>query len=114
MKETGLAPAARAHRPGIGPRMSGYRVAVTGDQAFPDGSTIFGDIGLGRLSDAGLNWTVVPVPDPVLTPRQLSGFDALLMMGDRRITAASLNGTSLRHIARFGAGYDAIDVGACT
>jgi phosphoglycerate dehydrogenase-like enzyme len=34
-------------------------------------------------------------------------------MGDREITAASLMRTSLRHVARFGAGYDAIDVAAC-
>lgn len=93
--------------------MGAYRVAVTGDQAFPDGSTIFGDIGLGRLTAAGLDWQVVPVPNPVLTPAQLAGFDALLMMGDRKITAASLMGTSLRHVARFGAGYDAIDIAAC-
>lgn len=93
--------------------MSAYRVAVTGDQAFPDGSTIFGDIGLGRLTAAGLRWQVVPVPEPVLSHAQLAGFDAVLMMGDRKITAASLAGTSLRHIARFGAGYDSIDVAAC-
>jgi phosphoglycerate dehydrogenase-like enzyme len=94
--------------------MNEYRVAVTGDQASPDGTTIFGDIGLGRLSAAGIEWSVIPVPDAVLTPAQLDGFDALLMMGGRGITAASLAGTSLRHIARFGAGYDAIDAGACT
>ncbi|MEV6844897.1 NAD(P)-dependent oxidoreductase [Actinoplanes sp. NPDC051411] len=96
--------------------MSGsrYRVAVTGDQAFPDGTTIFGDIGLRRLSSAGLEWSVIAVPNAVLTPAQLDGFDALLMMGGRGITAASLAGTALRHVARFGAGYDAIDVGACT
>jgi phosphoglycerate dehydrogenase-like enzyme len=101
--------------------MSGsrYRVAVTGDQAFPDGTTIFGDIGLERLSAAGLDWSVLPVPGPVLTPAQLDGFDALLMMGGRGITPASLAGTSpagtsLRHIARFGAGYDAVDVDSCT
>jgi D-3-phosphoglycerate dehydrogenase len=93
--------------------MGRYRVAVTGDQARPDGTTIFGDIGLGRLTAAGLDWQVVPVPDPVLTPAQLAGFDALLMMGGRGLTKASLEGTTLRHVARFGAGYDAIDVAAC-
>jgi phosphoglycerate dehydrogenase-like enzyme len=90
--------------------MVGYRVAVTGDQASSDGTTIFGDIGLGRLP----SFSVIDVPDPVLTPAQLDGFDALLMMGGRGITPASLAGTSLRHIARFGAGYDAIDIEACT
>lgn len=95
-------------------RTSPFRVAVTGDQASPDGSTLFGDIGLGRLTAAGIEWSVIPVPEPVLTPRQLAGFDAVLLMGDRRITADSLAGTNLRHVARFGAGYDAVDVAACT
>lgn len=94
--------------------MNSYRVAVTGDQASSDGTTIFGDIGLGRLTAAGLSWSVITVPEPVLTPARLDGFDALLMMGGRGVTAASLAGTSLRHIARFGAGYDAIDISACT
>lgn len=90
--------------------MIAYRVAVTGDQASPDGSTIFGDIGLARLP----SYAVIDVPSPTLTAEQLAGFDALLMMGGRGITAASLAGTALRHIARFGAGYDAIDIDACT
>jgi phosphoglycerate dehydrogenase-like enzyme len=91
-----------------------YRVAVTGDQARPDGSTIFGDIGLDRLTARGIDWEVVPVPDQVLTATTLDGFDAVLMMGGRGIDAASLADTGIRHIARFGAGYDAIDVEACT
>jgi D-3-phosphoglycerate dehydrogenase len=96
--------------------MSGtpFRVAVTGDQASPDGSTVFGDIGLDRLTRSGIEWSVIPVPDPVLTADQLAGYDSLLLMGDRRVTAASLVGTTLRHVARFGSGYDAVDVEACT
>jgi phosphoglycerate dehydrogenase-like enzyme len=95
-------------------RRAPFLVAITGDQASPDGSTIYGDIGLDRLTGAGIEWRVVPVPDPVLTADQLAGYDAVLLMGDRRITADSLAGTALRHVARFGAGYDAVDVAACT
>ena len=92
-----------------------YRIAVTGDQAQPDGTTIFGDIGLARLDDAGFEWTVIPVDGPVLTPADLLGYDALLMMGGKGIDRSSFDETTtLRHIARFGAGYDAIDVDACT
>ncbi|MCU1523136.1 MAG: hypothetical protein JWO18_30 [Microbacteriaceae bacterium] len=92
-----------------------YRVAVTGDQANPDGSTIFGDIGLARLETAGFEWRVIPVDGDVLSPTQIHGFDALLMMGGKGIDSSSFDETNrLRHIARFGAGYDAIDVAACT
>jgi D-3-phosphoglycerate dehydrogenase len=95
--------------------MTPYRIAVTGDQAQPDGSTIFGDIGLGRLTEAGFEWRVIPADGDVLTASQLTGYDALLMMGGKGIDSSSFDAsTTVRHIARFGAGYDAIDVDACS
>ena len=95
-------------------RAEGYRVAVTGDQARPDGTTIFGDIGLARLSAIGIDWEVIDVPDPVMTSAQLRNFDAVLVMGGRAIDPSSLAGTRIRHVARFGAGFDSIDTAACT
>ena len=94
--------------------MRPYRVAVTGDQVTPDGQSIFGDIGLHRLTEAGLDWDVIPVPESTIPAERLRGFDALLLMGDRRVDASSLKGGRLRHVARFGAGYDGVDVDACT
>ncbi len=94
--------------------MSRYRVAVTGDQVTSDGSSIFGDIGLSRLEAAGIDWRVVAVPDRAISSTQLDGFDALLLMGDRKVDALTLVGGGLRHVARFGAGYDQVDVMACT
>jgi phosphoglycerate dehydrogenase-like enzyme len=94
--------------------MRPYRVAVSGDQVDPEGRSIFGDIGLDRLTRAGLDWDVIPVPERTIPAQRLSGFDALLLMGDRRVDATSLAGGRLRHVARFGAGYDAVDVEACT
>lgn len=94
--------------------MRPYRVAVTGDQVRPDGQSIFGDIGLRRLTEAGLDWDVIPVPESTIPAERLRGFDALLLMGDRRVDASSLADKRLRHVARFGAGYDGVDVEACT
>lgn len=91
-----------------------YRLAVTGDQVRPDGVSIFGDIGLDRLAEHDIEWEVVPVSDRSLVSGSLTGFDALLMMGGASLTRDDLVGTKLRHVARFGAGYDAIDVPACT
>jgi len=91
-----------------------HRLAVTGDQVRPDGSSIFGDLGLDGLVEHGIEWTVVPVADRSFAPGALADFDALLMMGDASLTRADLAGTRIRHVARFGAGYDAIDVEACT
>ncbi|MFJ4171576.1 2-hydroxyacid dehydrogenase [Paenarthrobacter sp. NPDC089714] len=92
-----------------------YRVAITNGYAALDGSTIFGDIGLSALTDAGLEWQVLPEPVDSLRAAELEDFDAVLVMGPERITDASLQAPArLRHVARFGAGYDAIDVAACT
>jgi D-3-phosphoglycerate dehydrogenase len=91
-----------------------YRVAVTKGYAEEDGSTIFGDIGLSRLTDAGLEWKVLPQKVGHLAADQLEGFDAVLVLGAERVDEASLPTRRLRHLARFGAGFDAVDVEACT
>jgi phosphoglycerate dehydrogenase-like enzyme len=92
----------------------GYRVAITRGYAEPDGSTIFGDIGLHRLTDAGIEWRVLPEQVDEVRPDQLADTDALFVLGHERVTAASLpRDGRLRHVARFGAGFDAVDVAAC-
>src|SRR5665647_267072 len=40
-------------------RTESYRVGLTADCAEPDGRTIFGDVGLERLTAAGLVWEVM-------------------------------------------------------
>ncbi|HKU35457.1 MAG TPA: NAD(P)-dependent oxidoreductase [Paenarthrobacter sp.] len=92
-----------------------YRVAITNGYAARDGSTIFGDIGLSALANAGLEWEVLPEHVDSLGSAELEGFDAVLVMGPEKITAGSLPESGrLRHVARFGAGFDAVDVDACT
>lgn len=91
-----------------------YRVAVTRGYADADGSTIFGDIGLDRLTEAGLEWTVLPEPMSPLRADALEGYDAVIVLGPERVDAESIPASGrLRHVARFGAGYDAVDVEAC-
>lgn len=95
--------------------MVDYEVVVTRGYAEPDGSTIFGDIGLSRLTDAGLSWRVLDEAVEELRADQLGDADAVLVLGPERITAASIPESGrLRHVARFGAGFDAVDVAACT
>jgi D-3-phosphoglycerate dehydrogenase len=92
-----------------------YQVVVTRGYAEPDGSTIFGDIGLSRLTDARLSWRVLEDEVEELRADQLDGADAVLVLGAERVTDASIPASGrLRHVARFGAGFDAIDVAACT
>ncbi|WP_127125774.1 2-hydroxyacid dehydrogenase [Georgenia sp. SYP-B2076] len=93
--------------------MNQYVVGISADLAAPDGLTVFGDIGLDRLTDAGLRWEVFPdggAPHAP-TPEMLAPYDAVLSLGhwpfSRDLVAAA---PRLKHVARFGAGYDGIDV----
>lgn len=89
-----------------------YVVGLTADGADASGNTIFGDIGLERLTDAGLSWRLlpeIPVHGPV-DPAALAGVDAVISFGHIPFSAELVRAVPrLRHVARFGAGYDGID-----
>ncbi len=92
-----------------------FLVGVTRDFLKPDGTIGFGDIGLGLLEEApGVAWEFLAEDTKELRADQVRGRDALLVLGPR-VTAASLEGADrLAVVARFGVGYDNVDVGACT
>ncbi|MGF3057423.1 2-hydroxyacid dehydrogenase [Microbacterium sp. YY-01] len=90
-----------------------YRAAVTRGYAHPDGSTIFGRLPWERLTEAGIEWQVLDEATSPVTASMLQGFDAVMVLGPERIDESSLPVDGrLRHVARFGAGYDAVDVAA--
>ncbi|MCP2029945.1 phosphoglycerate dehydrogenase-like enzyme [Okibacterium sp. HSC-33S16] len=98
-----------------GTRASAYRVAVTADVVRPDGSSVHGDLGFDRLVERGIDWSVLPGDAPVLPPEYFDDVDAVLVMGHTYFDAETVDRTPrLRHIARFGAGYETIDLDACT
>jgi phosphoglycerate dehydrogenase-like enzyme len=92
-----------------------FRVGVTRDFLKPDGTLGFGDIGLDRLAHApGVSWEFLAADVQELSADQVRDFDALLVLAPR-VTAATLAGTErLAVVARFGVGYDTVDVPACT
>jgi D-3-phosphoglycerate dehydrogenase len=91
-----------------------FRVGVTRDFLKPDGTPGFGDIGLDALNRAAVAWSYLAERTTELRPAQIASFDALLLLGPR-LTAASLEGVQrLKLVARFGVGYDNVDVPACT
>jgi len=88
-----------------------YRVGVTADGFLPDGTSRFGNLGLERLSVAGLDWEYLPPLAHELTADALAPFDAVLSLGHLGLTRdAAAAAPRLRHLARYGAGYDGIDV----
>ena len=89
-----------------------YVVGLSSDVAAPDGSTIFGDVGLDRLTAAGLRWEVMaPIAGHSPTAAEVAPYDAILSFGhwgySRDVVAAA---PRLKHVARFGAGFDGIDL----
>ncbi|HVX12312.1 MAG TPA: NAD(P)-dependent oxidoreductase [Pirellulales bacterium] len=92
-----------------------FRVGITRDFLRPDGSLGFGDIGLGLLDEIkNLRREFLPETAAEL-PRHLADeYDALLVLAPR-VTASTLAGCErLGLVARFGVGYDNVDVDACT
>ncbi len=92
-----------------------FRVGLTQDFLNPDGSLGFGDIGLDRLDGAdGVEWEFLPNSGPELCAEQIHDYDALMVLGPR-VTARTFSGVErLSLVARFGVGYDNVDVDACT
>lgn len=91
-----------------------WKLAVTGDYATVGGSTIYGDIGLGALAEYGIEWSLVEPHEDGLRGADLEGFDALWLLGSLAFGEKQLRETTtLEHVARFGAGYDQVDLDAC-
>ncbi len=92
-----------------------FRVGLTRDFLKPDGSLGFGDIGLGQLDEQpGLTWEFLAEQHRELPREVADQYDALLVLAPK-VTAATVAGClRLALVARFGVGYDNVDVPACT
>ena len=92
-----------------------FRVGITRDFLRPDGTIGFGEIGLSRLDDTpGIRWEFLAENVSDLTAEHAAAYDALLVLAPR-VTAETLRDDQrLALVARFGVGYDSIDVEACT
>lgn len=94
--------------------MTQFRVALSADFMKPDGSPAFPSFDLSPLDQSPqLDWAYVPVTDGRIAARDMVGFDALILLG-AQFDADSFPGDGrLALIARFGVGYDNVDVDAC-
>jgi len=92
-----------------------FRVGLTGDFLKPDGTIGFGNIGVDTLDQAtGIEWEFLPENTPTLRADQIHGYNALLVLSPT-VDATTLYGNDdLAIIARFGVGYDNVDVEACS
>jgi len=94
--------------------MEKFRVALSADFMRPDGSPAFPSFDLSPLGEDRIDWAFVPVTGGAVAAKDLEGFDALILLG-ARFTADSIPADGrLSVVARFGVGYDSVDIAACS
>ncbi|MBV9544397.1 MAG: dehydrogenase [Chloroflexi bacterium] len=94
-----------------------FRVGLTGDFLKSDGTLAFEDIGTSLLDAAPeVTWDFLKLKQhtPALDPEQVLGYDAVLVLGARVTAETVAHAERLAIVARFGVGYDSVDVDACT
>ena len=92
-----------------------FRVGVSPEVVTADGGTVFGDNAMKILEDPAVEWEYLPERVPALTQEHAARYDAFCLM-TAKVTRETLSGADrrLKLVARFGVGYDSVDVPACT
>jgi D-3-phosphoglycerate dehydrogenase len=91
-----------------------FRVALSGDFRKADGSPTYPDFDLVPLRKAsGVEVAFIESANP-LRAEQLEDFDALILLTQRFAAESVPRSGRLGVVARFGVGYDTVDVDACT
>lgn len=91
-----------------------FRVAISGDFKKPDGSPTYPDFDIAPLVNApGVEMAYLEPQSP-LRAEQLADFDALILLIHRFSRDSIHPNGRLSVVARFGVGYDTVDVDACT
>ena len=91
-----------------------FRIGVSREVITKDGGTIFGEEATRILEDANVEWTILDDHSAGVTPDHAAEFDAICLM-TASVTSQTLSreDRKLKLIARFGVGYDSVDVSAC-
>jgi phosphoglycerate dehydrogenase-like enzyme len=91
-----------------------FRVALSGDFKKADGSPTFPDFDVTPLRNApGVEVAYIDATNPIQAS-QLADFDALILLIPRFARESVPANGRLSVVARFGVGYDNVDVEACT
>ena len=95
--------------------MAKFRVALSGDFVKADGKAAFPMFDLAPLrSDANVELDYVAPVDGAMPAAGLAGHDALILLAPKFGRASIPADGRLSIVARFGVGYDNVDVDACT
>jgi phosphoglycerate dehydrogenase-like enzyme len=95
--------------------MARLRVALSGDFRRADGTPAYPMFDLTPLTDdPDIETFYVDATDDVMPAERLEGTDALILLAHRFTAASVPRDGRLALVARFGVGYDSVDVAACT
>ncbi len=94
--------------------MAKFRVGISRDAITANG-TVFGEQAFKVLEDPAVEWEFLPEKVAELPPEYGDAYDAICLMS-AKVTRKTLAGPNrkVKLIARFGVGYDSVDVPACT
>jgi D-3-phosphoglycerate dehydrogenase len=91
-----------------------FRVALSGDFRKADGTPTYPDFDLAPLrAAAGVETAFLAGASPIAAA-ELEEFDALILLAHRFAAESVPQSGRLGLVARFGVGYDTVDVDACT
>jgi phosphoglycerate dehydrogenase-like enzyme len=92
-----------------------FRVGISRDFLDAEGRNVWGDIGLSALDAAGVGWHYLPRTTGELLAADVDGLDAVLFAAPA-VTPRTFEGAQHPPLlfARFGVGYDTVDLDACT
>src|SRR5689334_20531160 len=92
-----------------------FKVGITRDNLGVDGKPFFRESVLELLRDPRIEYEYLPQIEAEITPETAAKYDAIcVMVGKVTRTSVSRADRRLKLIARFGVGYDMIDVPALT
>ncbi len=95
--------------------MGKFRVALSGDFVKADGRPTFPMFDLSPLRDTtNVEVGYVAAIDGVMPAAGLAGYDALILLTPKFDRSSIAGDGRLAIVARFGVGYDSVDVAACT
>ena len=92
-----------------------FRIGITRDNLKLDDSPLFDKSSLELLDDPRIEWEFLPQLEAELSPETAAKYDALAVML-AKVTRRTVSGPDrrLKLVARFGVGYDTVDVPALT
>ena len=93
--------------------MNTFRVALSRDFIKADGSPAYPMFDLNPLSASQIEYQFLQCEDEI-DAEELADYDALILLAHRFSAASVPKSGRLAVIARFGVGYDTVDVEACT